>query len=96
MERGGWVYIMTNKPRGVLYTGVTADIAKRVHQHKTGGGSQFCKRYNLDKLAYAERHATIEGAISREKAVKAWKRAWKIELIEHANPLWDDLSSGLL
>jgi putative endonuclease len=96
MAQGGWIYIMTNKPRGVLYTGVTADIARRVHQHKTGVGSQFCKRYNLDKLVYTEEHLTIQEAISREKAVKAWQRTWKIDLIEQANPLWGDLSEGLL
>lgn len=65
MERGGWVYIMTNKPRGVLYTGVTAGIARRVHQHKRGVGSQFCQRYNLGKLVYAEEHRTIQKAIGR-------------------------------
>ena len=96
MAYGGWVYVMTNKPRGVLYTGVTADLLQRVHQHKSGTGSQFCKRYNLDKLAYAERHERIEEAISREKAIKAWKRGWKIELIEGTNPEWADLSQGLL
>ena len=50
MQRGGWVYIMTNKPRGVLYIGVTADLARRVQQHRDGTGSMFCRRYNLDKL----------------------------------------------
>jgi putative endonuclease len=88
--------LLTNKPRGVLYTGVTANIARRMHEHRTGVGSKFCKRYNLDKLVYGEEHLTIQEAISREKAVKAWKRAWKIELIETVNPLWDDLSEGLL
>jgi putative endonuclease len=91
MRRGGWTYIMTNKPRGVLYVGVTADIAARVHHHRTGDGSDFCKRYNLGLLVLVEEHATIDEAIAREKALKRWKREWKIRLIEAANPGWADL-----
>jgi putative endonuclease len=87
---GGWVYIMTNKRDGVLYIGVTADLPARVMQHRTGKGSAFCRRYGLDRLVYAEPCSDIEDAIRREKAMKAWKRAWKIELIEKANPRWDD------
>jgi len=89
---------MTNKPRSVLYVGVTADLAARVHQHRHNEGSAFCRRYNLTQLVHAERHATIEEAIVREKALKAlkaWKRAWKIELIEGANPAWADLADHL-
>ena len=96
MRYGGWVYVMTNKPRGVLYTGVTADIVTRIYQHQQGLGSKYCKRHNLDKLVYVEDYATIQEAIAREKAIKAWQRAWKIELIERANPTWDDLSKALL
>lgn len=89
--RGGWVYIMTNKPAGVLYIGVTADLPARVMQHRTGKGSQFCRRYNLSRLVHAEHYPTIEEAIAREKAMKEWRRPWKVELIESANPRWDDL-----
>lgn len=89
--RGGYVYIMSNKPFGVLYTGVTADIAARVWQHKNGLGSKFCRRYNCDKLVFAESHLRIEEAIAREKAIKAWRRLWKLQLICEANPNWDDL-----
>ena len=89
--RGGWVYIMTNRPRGVLYIGVTATLPSRVHQHRNGKGSAFCKRYKLTRLVYAEQHASIQDAIAREKAMKAWKRDWKIELIEQGNPQWLDL-----
>lgn len=96
MQRGGWVYFMTNRARGVLYTGVTADLIGRVQQHRDGTGSAFCRRYNLDKLVYAEEHPSIEDAIAREKAIKAWKRAWKIEMIERANPEWKDLFGVLL
>ena len=79
---GGWVYIMTNKRHGVLYIGVIADLSARVSQHKQGKGSAFCRRYGLDSLVFAEPHAEITDAIAREKAMKAWKRAWKIEQIE--------------
>ncbi|MGS1015883.1 GIY-YIG nuclease family protein [Allosphingosinicella humi] len=88
---GGWVYIMTNKPGGVLYVGVTADIAARVHQHRIGEGSTFCRRYNLQRLVLAEPYPTIDEAIAREKALKEWHRTWKIRLIEEANPGWADL-----
>jgi len=91
MARGGWTYIVTNKPRGVLYTGVTSDIAARMMQHRAGTGSAFCRRYGLKRLVLAEPHESIEDAIAREKALKAWRRAWKIRLIEESNPDWDDL-----
>ncbi|HYJ53799.1 MAG TPA: GIY-YIG nuclease family protein [Allosphingosinicella sp.] len=89
--KGGWVYIMTNKPHGVLYTGVCADVVERVAQHRAGTGSTFCKRYNLTRLVYAEHYPTIDEAIRREKAIKEWRRAWKLRLIVEANPTWDDL-----
>jgi len=89
--RGGWTYIMTNRPRGVLYIGVTADLPARTWQHRNGKGSAFCRRYKLTRLVHAEWHDSIGDAIAREKAMKAWKRAWKIELIEQSNPQWLDL-----
>jgi putative endonuclease len=89
--RGGWVYIMTNRARGVLYIGVTAILPSRIWQHRNGKGSAFCKRYKLTRLVYAEQHNSIHDAIAREKALKAWKREWKIELIEQSNPQWLDL-----
>ena len=82
MEKGGYTYILTNKSRGVLYIGVTADIATCMVQHRDGKGSRFARRYGLDRLVLIEHHSTIGEAIAREKAMKAWKRAWKIELIE--------------
>ena len=60
-------------------------------QHRSGKGSAFARRYGLDRLVLIEHHATIEDAIAREKALKAWRRSWKIELIEQANPEWRDL-----
>ena len=94
--RGGWTYIMTNRARGVLYIGVAANLAARVAQHRAGEGSAFCRRYRLTRLVLAERHDTIEDAIRREKLLKTWQRAWKIELIEAANPRWEDLWGSIL
>jgi putative endonuclease len=88
---GGWTYILTNKPRGVLYIGVTSNIAARITQHRSGIGSAFCRRYGLDRLVLVEPHAEILSAIAREKALKTWKRDWKIRLIEQNNPDWNDL-----
>ena len=99
MERGGWVYIMTNAAHGTLYIGVTANLAARIHQHRQGTGSEFCAKYGLTRLAYAERHADIREAIAREKAMKKWKRQWKFKLIRAQNPdwrdLWDDIQTAL-
>ncbi len=91
-----WVYIMSNRKDGVLYIGVTSDLSRRIVQHREGKGSAFCRRYGLTRLVYAEEHDSIGDAIAREKAMKAWKRAWKIELIEGVNPAWDDLFDVVL
>jgi putative endonuclease len=88
--------MMSNRKDGVLYIGVTADLSRRIVQHREGKGSAFCRRYGLTRLVYAEEHDSIEDAIAREKAMKAWKRAWKIELIEGVNPGWDDLFGVVL
>jgi len=89
--RGGCTYVMTNHVRGVLYVGVTANLAARIAQHRAGEGSAFCRKYKLRRLVLAEHHDTIDDAIRREKLLKTWKRAWKIELIETANREWRDL-----
>jgi len=94
--RGGWLYMMTDRYRGAIYTGVTADIARRAHQHRTQHASKFVKKYRLERLVYAEFYERIEDAIAREKAIKKWRRAWKIELIEKANPDWLDLYDSLI
>ncbi len=91
MEHGGYVYIMTNKRYGVLYTGVTSDLAARVSQRREGRGGAFTSRCKCTCLVYIEHYPTIEEAIAREKAIKAWQRMWKIEAIEKFNPSWDDL-----
>ena len=91
----GWVYIMSNRPNGTLYTGVTSNLAARVRAHKDGTGSVFTARYRLHRLVYAEEHGDMPAAIQRETNVKRWNRAWKVRLIVAGNPDWDDLSIGL-
>lgn len=90
--KGGYTYILTNKPMGILYIGVTADLAARLEQHRLGLGSKFAKQWQLRRLVLAEPHSTIEEAIAREKALKEWKRVWKLRLISEVNPNWDDLA----
>ncbi len=94
-EKGGWVYIMTNRPNGTLYTGVTSHLARRAWEHRDGVVDGFTKRYGLKCLVYAERHDEIYSAIQREKTMKHWPRAWKVRLILADNPNWDDLYDRL-
>jgi len=89
--RGGWVYIVTNKPNGILYVGVTSDIGRRAFEHRSGMIDGFTKRYGLNRLVYMERFEDIRGAIQREKNIKHWPRAWKAQLILAQNPDWRDL-----
>ena len=93
---GGWVYIVTNRPNGTLYVGVTSDLARRVHEHREGTARGFTRRYGLTRLVYAEPHEDIREAIRREKAIKGWRRAWKVRLIRESNPDWNDLFDTLL
>lgn len=88
----GFTYIMSNKHRTVYYTGVTSDIERRVLEHKSGVGSAFTKRYNVNELVYFEEHMYIGDAISREKTIKRWKREWKEDLIKSKNPEMIDLA----
>ncbi|PPQ35746.1 excinuclease ABC subunit C [Rhodopila globiformis] len=88
---GGWVYMMTNKPFGTLYVGVTNDIVRRAWEHRQGTGSCFSARYNLKRLVFVEYHDEILAAIHRETRLKHWPRLWKLNLIEQQNPLWEDL-----
>ena len=85
------VYILTNANRTVLYTGVTADIKKRVLEHRNGIGSQFTRRYNLHVVVYVEEYPTMMSAITREKQIKSWSRRRKDMLIGELNPSWRDL-----
>ncbi len=93
---GGYTYILTNKPFGVLYTGVTADLAERMMAHREGRGSAFAKKYGCTRLVLVEPHPTITEAIEREKALKNWTRLWKLRLISEHNPNWDDLFDTIL
>ena len=93
--RGGWVYIMTNRPNGTLYTGVTNNIARRAFEHKAALIEGFTKRYGLKRLVYMECYEDIANAIQRERNMKHWPRAWKVRLILEANPGWRDLYDQL-
>jgi putative endonuclease len=84
-------FIMTNRPDGTLYVGVTSDLQHRIFQHRMGLVEGFTKRYGLKRLVYAERHDDIRHAILREKAIKTWRRAWRVRLIRKSNPDWNDL-----
>ncbi len=85
------VYILASKRNGTLYIGVTSDVVKRVWEHKGDFVEGFTKRYCVHTLVWYEAHETMESAIAREKALKNWKRKWKLELIEKSNPEWRDL-----
>src|SRR6185437_1576791 len=85
------VYILSNRIVGTLHTGVTSRLVQRIYEHREGLVDGFSKRYGLHRLVYYEEHGTAESAIRREKQIKEWKRAWKIELSERQNPHWIDL-----
>ena len=89
-------YILTNRPRGTLYTGVTNDLIRRLAEHRDGRAGSFTRRYNCTRLIWLEHHTDVRQAILREKRIKKWNRAWKIEMIEAMNPDWDDLSLTLV
>jgi len=89
------VYILTNRPRGVLYVGVSSWLEERVRQHREGLIEGFTKRYRLERLVYFEYFNSAQAAIKQEKRLKRWRREWKIELIEKTNPTWRDLWSDL-
>jgi putative endonuclease len=93
--RGGWVYIVTNKPSGILYVGVTSNLPRRIWEHREGLVDGFTKRYGLKMLVYIEQHDDIRAAIQREKNLKHWSRAWKVGLILVQNPDWTDLYDQL-
>jgi putative endonuclease len=90
-----WVYILASKPRGTLYIGVTNDLIRRIEQHRAGVGSAFTRRYRVHILVWFEMFGYIDAAIQREKTLKEWPRAWKVNLIEGDNPHWTDLYPSL-
>jgi len=89
--RVNWVYIMTNRRNGTLYTGSTSDIVSRVTDHRIGRVKGFTRKYNLTQLVWFEVQDSMDDALLREKRIKGWRRQWKIELIESLNPEWRDL-----
>ena len=86
-----FVYILASDRNGTLYVGVTSDLVQRIWQHKEKSTPGFTKRYDVDRLVYFAELATAEAAITKEKQIKKWNRAWKLRLIEETNPNWDDL-----
>jgi len=88
-----FVYILASRPHGVLYTGVTNDLPRRLAEHREGRADGFTRRYGCKTPVWFELHSDIREAITREKRIKKWNRAWKIEMIEATNPDWRDLST---
>ena len=93
MQKQYIVYILTNKNHDVFYTGITSNLSRRMEEHNQGYGDGFTKKYNVTKLVYIEPADNPEAAISYEKKLKKWHRAWKIKLVEERNPDWKELSS---
>ena len=91
-----YVYILFNKRNGTLYVGVTADLVKRIYEHKEKLVDGFTKKYSVDKLGYYEAYENITDAIAREKQLKAGTRKRKISLIESVNPQWQDLYDSII
>ena len=86
-----FVYLVASKPYGTLYVGVTGDLAGRIGQHRDEIREGFTKKYGIHILVWFEEFASVHDAITREKRIKKWRRAWKIELVEKLNPRWEDL-----
>ena len=91
MDKKPAVYILASERNGTLYIGVTSDLIKRVWEHREGVVHGFTKKYSVHKLVYFEQYDDMENAIIREKRLKKWRRAWKLNLIEQSNPHWNDL-----
>jgi len=96
MKRQPAVYILANKRNGTLYIGVTSDLIKRVWQHRNNVVKGFTEKYGVHQLVYYELHDTMESAIAKEKMLKNWKRAWKLQLIERSNLKWRDLYATII
>ena len=90
-----WVYIMASRPRGTLYIGLTEDIRRRAREHRGSRGSVFTRKYAVKSLVWFEEISDSKAAVQRERTMKEWPRAWKINLVERANPEWHDLWSTL-
>lgn len=96
MTKQPCVYILASGRNRTLYVGVTSDLVKRIWQHKSDFAEGFTKRYRVHTLVWYELHESMESAIQREKAIKEWKRQWKMELVEKRNSEWEDLYPELL
>ena len=96
MGKQYYVYILASKRNGTLYTGITNDLIRRVYEHKNNLVEGFTKKYNVHRLVYFEVIEDVNAALQREKSIKRWKRAWKVELIEKNNPEWKDLYNELV
>ncbi len=91
-----FVYVLANRPKGVLYVGVTNDLGRRIWQHKTKAAPGFTSAYGVSRLVYYEEYTSVLEARARERALKKWRRAWKFKLIEDVNPVWRDLTDELV
>jgi len=96
MEPSSFVYILASGRNGTLYTGVTTNLLRRAWEHREGVLEGFTRKYGVHRLVWYETHGPVLEAIAREKAIKRWRRAWKIALIEAGNPLWRDLYEDLV
>ena len=90
-----FVYVLASRMHGTLYIGVTNDLLRRLDEHRSGGGSSFTARYDVGRLVYFETYDRADDAIARERQLKKWKRAWKIELIGKVNPHWNDVARDI-
>jgi putative endonuclease len=95
MEKQGFVYIMASGRNGTLYTGVTSDLPKRAWEHREGVVEGFTREYGCKLLVWYEAYESLDAAKLRERQIKNWKRAWKLDLIERMNPRWSDLAADL-
>jgi putative endonuclease len=95
MARPGFVYLLASRPHGTLYVGVTSDLVRRIWEHRNDLVQGFTRQYGVHRLVYFERYEDVRDAIAREKQLKKWNRAWKLQLIREANPTWRDLYEDL-
>ncbi|MBI2771157.1 MAG: GIY-YIG nuclease family protein [Burkholderiales bacterium] len=91
-----FVYLLASRRNGTLYVGITNDLVRRIHEHKSNAVDGFTKQYAVHDLVWFESTPSVEAAIQKEKQIKNWKREWKVELIEKSNPEWLDLYSSIL
>ena len=96
MSKQYYVYLITNERYGTLYVGVTNDLVRRIYEHREGVVQGFSKQHGLSRLVWFEAHDDVLAAIGREKAIKRWRRDWKMNLIQAMNPKWDDLYESIV